>query len=137
MVENNICEAIILFFIGCAGSMVFLSLNVLFGNEFSYLNHDSIHRKFMIPIFIITGGFITTIYSLTLQQSLVPSTIWKYLLIGIGWQGLVHSFITIRDVKEGIRSPHLRGQIQRLQRVNRALQENNRRFIDGNLNQNT
>lgn len=137
MVENNVCEMILFFVIGCIGSGIYLFLNAIFGGKFKFLDNNFVSLRWMAFLFVIIGGFVTLMYSLTFQESLVPSQTWRVLLVGIGWQGIIFSFVLIKEAEEGSVAPQYKDQIQSLQDKIQNLEESNREFMRNVIGSNT
>src|SRR5437867_9332465 len=110
-IENSPVEMMWFFLIGIAGSAVQLFILLLVSGDISVIKNKVMPTRAMVPLYILVGGFVTMLYSLTFQDSLIPSNIWKVFLVGVGWQGLIVSYAIAKKAEEGEKAPLVRDSV--------------------------
>jgi len=129
-VENSFTEMFWFFVIGMIGSAIQLFVFLLISGDVQIIRNNIIRDiRVMASLFIIVGGFITLVYSLSFQITLLPSEAWKILFIGIGWQGLIGSYLIVKKAEEGEKTPKLREYVTKLERENKDLRQRLMQFM--------
>jgi hypothetical protein len=122
--ENSIYEMFWFFVIGMAGSATQLFILLMVSGDIRIIRNKMVRERPMAILFILVGGFVTLLFSLSLQQGpLVPSAAWKVFLAGLGWQGVVVSYAIGRKAEAGENAIPLRDSAARLTDTNKQLFE--------------
>jgi hypothetical protein len=123
-VENSIVDGVWFFVIGMCGSAIQLFVFLLISGDVQIIRNNVIRDiRVMASLFIIVGGSVTLVYALSFQITLLASEVWKILVMGIGWQGLIGSYLIVKKAGEGEKSPKLRDMIEELKQTNNELQQ--------------
>jgi hypothetical protein len=123
MVEITYYDMIMDFIIGMIGSATYLFVLLILNGDINILRNKIISARFMAPLFIIVGGFVTLVYALSLGQPFVPIDSWKIFVVGFGWQGLLVSYSIAKKAVAGEKTPEIQEAARNYQRERDRLAE--------------
>lgn len=130
--ENSIVDGVWFFVIGMCGSAIQLFVFLLISGDVQIIRNNVIRDiRVMASLFIIVGGSVTLVYALSFQITLLASEVWKILVMGIGWQGLIGSYLIVKKAEEGEKAPELREYVTKLEHENNDLKQRLMQFMRG------
>lgn len=132
MVENTSLEMLAFFGIGAFGSTIQLFIILLVSQDIRIIKNKRISETKMGIFFILAGGIITMIYASTYQEALIPSAIWKVFIVGIGWQGIIVSYMIAKKADDGIDAEAFKAANEKLEKKIEELQDSLKIFTSPN-----
>jgi hypothetical protein len=129
MVENTFEEMALFFILGLAGSAIQLFIVLLVSGDTRIIRNKVIPERLMAILFILVGGIVTLIYASTFQTPLIPSTVWKVFIVGLGWQGIVVSYAIAKKADEGEDAATIKAANEKLQKRVEDLEKNLKSFL--------